>query len=92
MSSCLLFATPLAHRHARILRTLPVDHTIFCFRYPDFHHGLLGSQVVTMMQTAESWERYDLGATIWLRAWSVMGRVFFQFQMRSVEMVIADVF
>src|SRR6266849_9959699 len=35
-------ATPLAHRHARILRTIPVDHTIFCFRYPDFHHGLLG--------------------------------------------------
>src|SRR5260370_17661539 len=37
----LLLATPLAHRHARILRTIPVDHTIFCFRYPDLHHGLL---------------------------------------------------
>jgi transposase len=34
--------TPLAHRHARILRTIPVDHTIFCFRYPDLHHRLLG--------------------------------------------------
>ena len=31
----------LAHRHPRILRTLPVDHSIFCFRYPDLHHGLL---------------------------------------------------
>src|SRR5437879_2700768 len=37
----LLPATPLAHRHPRILRTLPVDHSIFCFRYPDLHHGLL---------------------------------------------------
>src|ERR1700719_729988 len=26
-------ATPLAHRHARILRTIPVDHTISRFRY-----------------------------------------------------------
>jgi hypothetical protein len=26
----------------RILRTIPVDHTIFCFRYPDLHHRLLG--------------------------------------------------
>jgi hypothetical protein len=34
-------ATPLAHRHPRILRALPVDHAIFCFRYPDLHHGLL---------------------------------------------------
>jgi hypothetical protein len=39
----LLPTTPLAHRHARILRTLPVDHTIFCFKYPDLHHGLLSS-------------------------------------------------
>src|SRR5271155_1630105 len=38
----LLPAAPLAHRHARILRTLHVDHTLFCFRYPDLHHGLLG--------------------------------------------------
>src|ERR1700730_12818776 len=34
-------ATPLAHRHAGILRTIPVDHTISCFRYPDLHRGLL---------------------------------------------------
>src|SRR4029077_2435572 len=34
-------ATPLAHRHARILRTTPVDHTISCFGYPDLHRGLL---------------------------------------------------
>src|ERR1022692_3898132 len=39
----LLPATPLAHRHARILRTIPVDHISFCFTYPDLHHGLLGS-------------------------------------------------
>jgi len=45
-----------------------------------------------MMQTTESGERYDLGVTNWLRAWSAMGRVFFQLQMRSVEVVIADVF
>src|SRR5215831_18423759 len=38
----LLPATPLAHRHARILRTIPVDHTLFCFTYPDLHHRLLG--------------------------------------------------
>src|SRR5215472_8704058 len=37
----LLPATPLAHRHARILRTIPVDHTLFCFTYPDLHHRLL---------------------------------------------------
>src|SRR5450631_1111933 len=37
----LLPATPRAHRHARILRTIPVDHTIFCCRYPDLHHRLL---------------------------------------------------
>src|SRR5882672_4131901 len=30
----LLPATPLAHRHAHILRTIPVDHTIFCFTVP----------------------------------------------------------
>jgi len=40
----LLPATPLAHRHARILRTIPVDHTTFSFTYPDFHHGLLGNK------------------------------------------------
>jgi hypothetical protein len=34
-------ATPLAHRHARILRTIPVDHTISCFMYPDLQRGLL---------------------------------------------------
>jgi hypothetical protein len=39
----LLPATPLAHRHARILRTIPVDLTIFSFRYPDLHHGLLAT-------------------------------------------------
>src|ERR1700758_4565147 len=39
----LLSTTPLAHRHARILRTIPVDHTIICFTYPDLHHGLLGT-------------------------------------------------
>ena len=44
----LLPATPLAHRHARILRTIPVDHTIFCFRYPDLHHGLIGLCVKVM--------------------------------------------
>src|SRR5262245_23208340 len=37
----LLPATPLAHRHPRILRTIPVDHTLFCFTYPDLHHRLL---------------------------------------------------
>src|SRR6202035_415330 len=37
----LLPATSLAHRHARILRTFPVDHISFCFTYPDLHHGLL---------------------------------------------------
>jgi hypothetical protein len=39
----LLPATPLVHRHPRILRTFPVDHTSFCFMYPDLHHRLLGS-------------------------------------------------
>src|ERR1700729_3067331 len=39
----LLPATSLAHRHARILRTFPVDHISFCFTYPDLHHGLLGA-------------------------------------------------
>src|ERR1700751_5757135 len=39
----LLPATPLAHRHARILRTIPVDHTIFSFRYTDLHHRLLSA-------------------------------------------------
>src|ERR1700689_3801895 len=38
----LLPATSLAHRHARILRTFPVDLFSFCFTYPDLHHGLLG--------------------------------------------------
>src|SRR5258705_10213999 len=38
----LLPTTPLTHRHTRILRTVPVDHTVFSFRYPDFHHGLIG--------------------------------------------------
>src|SRR6266481_7276467 len=52
----------------------------------------LGSQVVTMMQTTESWERHYLGATIWLRAWVGHGRVFFQSEMSSVEVVIADIF
>src|SRR5262249_35298696 len=28
----LLPATPLAHRHARILRTIPVDHTLYAIR------------------------------------------------------------
>src|ERR1700722_15392698 len=37
----LLPATSLAHRHARILRTFPVDLFSFCFTYPDLHHGLL---------------------------------------------------
>src|ERR1700689_2980660 len=37
----LLPATSLAHRHARILRTFPVDLFTFCFTYPDLHHGLL---------------------------------------------------
>jgi len=46
---------------------------------------LLGSPVVTMMQTTESGKRHDLGVTSWLRAWSAMGRVSFQFQMRSLE-------
>ena len=45
-----------------------------------------------MMQPTESGEGHDLGGTSWLRAWSAMGRVFFQSQMRSVEMEIADVF
>src|ERR1700728_1882246 len=40
----LLPATSLAHRHARILRTFPVDLFSFCFTYPDLHHGLLGIQ------------------------------------------------
>src|SRR5215472_173828 len=43
----LLPATPLAHRHARILRTIPVDHTLFCFTYPDLHHRLLGATGAT---------------------------------------------
>src|ERR1035438_1377601 len=38
----LLPPTPLVHRHPRILRTIPVDHISFCFRYPDLHHRLLG--------------------------------------------------
>src|SRR5580704_4044504 len=38
----LLPATSLAHRHACILRTFPVDLFSFCFTYPDLHHGLLG--------------------------------------------------
>jgi hypothetical protein len=37
----LLPATSLAHRHARILRTFPVDLFTFYFTYPDLHHGLL---------------------------------------------------
>src|ERR1700678_3463634 len=37
----LLPATSLAHSHARILRTFPVDLFSFCFTYPDLHHGLL---------------------------------------------------
>ncbi len=45
-----------------------------------------------MMQTTEPGKRHDLGVTSWLRAWSAMGRIFFQSQMRSVEVVIADVF
>src|ERR1700680_1142828 len=40
----LLPATPFVHRHARILRTILVDHTIFCFRYPDLHHRLLAAK------------------------------------------------
>jgi hypothetical protein len=46
--SLLLPATPLAHRHARILRTIPVHHTIFSFRYPDLHHGLLGKLAIQL--------------------------------------------
>src|SRR4029077_20157859 len=57
----LLPATPLAHRHARILRTLPVDHTISCFRYPDLHHGLLGmflnrSPIVCVRRKLRVWD------------------------------------
>jgi hypothetical protein len=37
----LLPATPLVHRHARILRTIPVDHTTSFVHVPDLHHRLL---------------------------------------------------
>jgi len=57
-----------------------------------FNRPGLGSQVVTMMQPTESGQRHDLGVTSWLHAWSAMGRIFSQSQMRSVEMVIADIF
>ena len=39
----LLPATPLVHRHARILRTIPVDHTTSFVHVPDLHHRLLAS-------------------------------------------------
>src|SRR5437660_11030549 len=42
MSSC--FSPPLRLLIAMpaFYELSPVHHTIFCFRYPDFHHGLLG--------------------------------------------------
>ncbi|MGO8812263.1 MAG: hypothetical protein ACLQJF_22620, partial [Candidatus Sulfotelmatobacter sp.] len=39
----LLPATPLVHRHPRILRTIPVDHTTSFVHVPDLHHRLLGA-------------------------------------------------
>jgi hypothetical protein len=42
MSSC--FSPPLRLLIAMraFYKTIPVDHTIFPFTYPDLHHGLLG--------------------------------------------------
>ncbi len=42
------------------------------------------------MQTTKPGQRHDLGVTSWLRAWSAMGRIFFQSEMSSVEVVIAE--
>src|ERR1700729_562427 len=50
----LLPATSLAHRHARILRTFPVDLFSFCFTYPDLHHGLLTTGVHTAFPSVTS--------------------------------------
>src|ERR1700751_914097 len=70
----LLPATPLAHRHPRILRTLPVDHAIFCFRYPDLHHGLLGSALLsasigTSVLYATQVHAYSGLGSAWLIYW-----------------------
>src|SRR6266568_990963 len=49
----LLPAASLAHCHARILRTIPVDHISFCFTYPDLHHGLLGGNMAVQTLSLE---------------------------------------
>src|SRR5215472_7488571 len=55
----LLPAAPLAHRHARILRAIPVDHISYVVHVPDLHHGLLGKRFTNSSGACSSSKKWN---------------------------------